>query len=347
MIFRLGLFISVSISVLIHLVLLIYIPSLPRIEPERERLTYTEIELRELPAPLPEPKKVLSSSQNAPDASDQSSSLSTKEELLSPIQDGSTQAAAEEVTILPVPDKLLVINDFVKRAEEMSREKLPPQLDLLDKLQGREMRTQPEKFNFSTFVELPAPSLDIPKTHFKNREEEIFARLSRSLMTQFSPDRTGSNPFPSEALDTSIPSGLNRINIQEKNPPLKTDFKFTKEEPMISFNQAREWGKKGSGEEQQEGTTRFLEIKGPVAKRVIVYRPPIPKVSVEITTDIQLKFWVSPDGTVGRVIPLVKGDSRLEEEAIKYIKQWKFAPLASTEPQLDQWGTIPIKFLLG
>lgn len=348
MFFRLGLFISVSISVLIHLALLIYVPALSRVEFRPEQLNYTEIELRALPDHLPEPKEITTSSQDQPDTSYQNSLFPAGEEITANIPKDSIPTSTREVTTEPEPDQLLVLREFTKSAEEINQEKLPPQLNIPGKPSQEELLAQAEKFNLSTFRELPAPSLNIPMTNLKNREEEFFTRFSKSMMTQVTPDKIGRNPFPAETLETHFPSGLEKIPAREKVTPLKTEFKLAKEVPARSYSPP----KKGEGlgefaEEIVGGSARPLEIKGPVAKRAIIYRPPIPKVGVEVTTDIQLKFWVSPDGTVGRVITLVKGDSRLEAEAIKYIKQWKFAPLASAEKQEEQWGTIPIKFLLG
>jgi TonB family protein len=49
---------------------------------------------------------------------------------------------------------------------------------------------------------------------------------------------------------------------------------------------------------------------------------------------------------VDRVVPSVKGDTELEKIAIQYLKQWRFAPLPKDKPQVEQWGTVPIKFRL-
>jgi TonB family protein len=67
-------------------------------------------------------------------------------------------------------------------------------------------------------------------------------------------------------------------------------------------------------------------------------------VRVRVETEIELTFWVLPDGMVDRAIPSVKGDSELERAAIQYLKQWRFAPLSKDQPQAEEWGTIPIKF---
>ena len=87
-----------------------------------------------------------------------------------------------------------------------------------------------------------------------------------------------------------------------------------------------------------------LNIRGPVASRKIVERPLPPPVKVKVEAEIELTFWVLPDGRVDRVIPSVKGDAELERIAIQYLKQWRFAPLPQEHPQGEQWGTVPIKF---
>lgn len=89
-----------------------------------------------------------------------------------------------------------------------------------------------------------------------------------------------------------------------------------------------------------------LGIRGPVSERRVIYQPPLPEVRVNVETEIELKFWVLPDGTVGRVIPLRKGDTTLETIAINYLKNWRFEPLTTSGAQEEQWGTIPFKFLL-
>ena len=87
-----------------------------------------------------------------------------------------------------------------------------------------------------------------------------------------------------------------------------------------------------------------LGIRGPAVTRKILERPPPPPIKVRAEAEIELTFWVIPDGRVDRAIPSVKGDAELERAAILYIKQWRFAPLPKDQPQGEQWGTLPIKF---
>lgn len=86
-------------------------------------------------------------------------------------------------------------------------------------------------------------------------------------------------------------------------------------------------------------------IEGPAASRKIVFRPPPPKVKIaESSGDIKLRFWVLPDGTVGRVLPIRKGSAYLEGIAVNHIKRWRFSPLAKEGPRREEWGTVLYRF---
>jgi len=89
-----------------------------------------------------------------------------------------------------------------------------------------------------------------------------------------------------------------------------------------------------------------LGIKGTLASRKILERPPPPQVNVRAEAEIEMILWVLPNGRVDRVIPLMKGDAELERIAIQYLKQWRFAPLPQEKPQVEQSGTILVKFRL-
>jgi len=90
----------------------------------------------------------------------------------------------------------------------------------------------------------------------------------------------------------------------------------------------------------------LLGIRGPLATRKILERPHPPQVKVRMEAEIELTFWVLPDGMVDRVVPTIKGDTELERIAIQYLKQWRFVPLPKDQLQVEQWGVIPMKFKL-
>lgn len=89
-----------------------------------------------------------------------------------------------------------------------------------------------------------------------------------------------------------------------------------------------------------------VQIKGPASERQVVFQPPLPSAMVEGETEIELRFWILPNGTVSRVIPLKKSDPRLEALAINYLRNWRFSPLPPEAEALEQWGVIPFKFVI-
>ena len=104
--------------------------------------------------------------------------------------------------------------------------------------------------------------------------------------------------------------------------------------------------KEGNAQEKPLEENLRLGIKGSLVRRKILERPNLPQVKVKVEAEIELTLWVLPTGTVDRVVPSVKGDTELERIGIQYLKQWRFAPLPKDQPQVEQSGTIPIKFKL-
>jgi TonB family protein len=197
-----------------------------------------------------------------------------------------------------------------------------------------------EKLRAGMSVQLPLPALQLP---VPRRSE------------------TGAEPPPPQPADLSaLTTALLEQSLQAPGVPSGQD-------------QPIGWGEVRLGEKQipsrlglptldQRLTARALPdtasprvtlpplpqfgIQGPAARREPLYRPTLPQVQVQAESEITLKFWVRPDGVVSRVLPERKGEAALEVAAIRYLEGWRFTPLPSHEPQVEQWGTITIRFLL-
>lgn len=65
---------------------------------------------------------------------------------------------------------------------------------------------------------------------------------------------------------------------------------------------------------------------------------------VNLNAQIKLRVVVQPRGTIKLVQPLRKGDTRLENAAIKEVRLWRFESLQSAQPALDQVCTITFNF---
>ena len=159
-------------------------------------------------------------------------------------------------------------------------------------------------------------------TDFKEMDREVkdYLRKKEDLMLHWDPPSPSlKNPTDFSTLkDTGTEEVIGRLlSAKEKTPP---------EKPL---------------EENLQ-----LGITGPLASRKILERPSPPRVKVRVEAEIEMTLWVLPNGTVERVVPSVRGDVDLERIAIQYLKQWRFAPLPPGQPQVTQWGTLPIKFKL-
>jgi hypothetical protein len=102
---------------------------------------------------------------------------------------------------------------------------------------------------------------------------------------------------------------------------------------------AREEGKKSI-------EAAALDIKGPAANRKVIYLPPTLQSKLTVDGDCQIKFWIFPDGTVDKVIPLAQGDKQAVAVAIDRLKNFRFEPLPNGAPQVEQWGIVPAKTVL-
>lgn len=102
-----------------------------------------------------------------------------------------------------------------------------------------------------------------------------------------------------------------------------------------------------------------LQIKGPVRFREVVYKPELPtylkwdeELGVDLdrlgdSFDMELKFWVSPEGKVELVERVSSsGHPTVDLVGIRYLKGWQFAPLAAGESKDEQWGIVKLNFSL-
>ncbi len=101
------------------------------------------------------------------------------------------------------------------------------------------------------------------------------------------------------------------------------------------------------------------EIEGPARFREVMYKPELPvslrwdeSLGVDFdrlgnTFSVALKFLVSPEGKVESVERLSSsGHPTVDIIAIRYLKEWQFAPLKSGNPKEKQWGTVKLDFSL-
>lgn len=204
----------------------------------------------------------------------------------------------------------------------------------------------------------PEEELLFPLEIYQPEERQVSSEEPPEKMFGFSKRQTkemNRENTPSSSPSFGAVSPVKRVGLNKKSEDDKNRFgifageKFEVPEmkDIVQEVSAAEKKKEATFSEETE-TAKTLEInnqiEGPVKGRAIVYQPPPPQVDIVNAVEFRLKFWVLPDGTIGEVIPLKRGDAKLERIAIAYLKKWQFESLPSEVPQREIWGTIPIKF---
>jgi len=139
-------------------------------------------------------------------------------------------------------------------------------------------------------------------------------------------------------------------NSDEENLITKTDKKNQKDlnpekiKPLNS-NQQKARGTEDAG----EGVGGFgfeLDFGGKGIRKIYSYTLPEYPEGVSKEIDVKLKFTILPDGTVGKIFPLIKADARLEMAAINSLRQWRFEPLPPNAKQVEQTAIITFPYRL-
>ena len=211
----------------------------------------------------------------------------------------------------PPEEKRIREEVILKKMEEASNQQDWRTL-ALEYPKPRRIESLPEKERLKIFKESP---------EFKEMDQEVKAYL-RKKEERFQPEL----PVPSMKEAPDVTSQKDRGIEKVMDKLIGTKERAPQEKPLEE--------------------NLHLGIKGPLVSRKILERPDPPQVKVRVEAEIELTFYVTPNGGVDRVIPSVKGDSELERVSTQYLKQWRFAPLPKDQPQVEQWGTIPIKFKL-
>lgn len=99
----------------------------------------------------------------------------------------------------------------------------------------------------------------------------------------------------------------------------------------------------GTGRTEESSSPYDLQWEG-LERNPMVQPLPVNPVNEEAI--VRFRFQVNPDGSIGRIIPLIKGNPELEREVQRTLRSWKFSRLPASAPQEAQWGTITFRFVL-
>lgn len=179
-------------------------------------------------------------------------------------------------------------------------------------------------------------------------------------VTDFGPQSSSQNNSTEEWV-FSHQFTLIDINVISESPvatPVLKKEKITapkksgrkKQESIIAENlpigRVRKGVGPGSGGGIGAGKGFAIDWGGNGSRRLLSGRLPEYPKGTDKQLAVVLQFYVLPDGSVGRIIPLRKSDELLERAAISALQTWRFDPLPSQLEQKSQSGTITFHFKL-
>ena len=105
-------------------------------------------------------------------------------------------------------------------------------------------------------------------------------------------------------------------------------------------------GSSGVGDNVDRGTSYSIQwLDGGTRRKIAGNLPKYPE-GVNVEAQIKIMTVVMPDGSVKAVQPEQKANTRLEDAAMKEVRLWRFEPLRSNQPQLEQNAVITFLFKL-
>lgn len=214
-----------------------------------------------------------------------------------------------------------------------------------------------QKQSFQQVVGLPKskPLEDVSELDLSR----LAALPKLSLAQQAPPPAIAAQPAKRIALVRSAPSALegleSRVVPVEELPPADFGPEISRrgfQQPELIIKQVKTERREKSGTEvpKKLNLARGGSISGEVKDREILHRenPQAPRWLEEkgVEAEVVIRFVVNPDGEVGDKVFIEKtsGYAELDRLAIESLKKFIFAPLPLNVRQVEQSGTIVIRF---
>lgn len=173
--------------------------------------------------------------------------------------------------------------------------------------------------------------------------EEVSSEIWREVFSGPMVELPMGEPKPMELVEVEPFLAMAPLDVELRAPSLEP-LSLPKPPPPEGVLEALE--KALEERKRPEPKPIQIGIEGPVKARRLLYRPPLPRISVGVETEVVLKFWVRPDGTVGRILPLKKGNTQLELAGMDFLKGCLFEPLPEGSPPREEWGTLVVRSVL-
>lgn len=182
-----------------------------------------------------------------------------------------------------------------------------------------------------------------PKGQMSPLLEEITGEIWKEVFSSPMVELPAGKPMDTDLIQVEELLAMAPLQLRPSGPSLPP-LTLPKPPPPDEVVKALEAALK----EKEQAKPRPLDIgmEGPVTSRKLLYCPEPSRTTVAVEAEVILKFWVRPDGTVGRIVPLKKGSTELELAGMEFLKGCLFEPLPEGSPQREEWGTLVVRSVL-
>jgi TonB family protein len=197
-----------------------------------------------------------------------------------------------------------------------------------------------------TIAEEPSPDPVVEPQPVPQTEEP-----ARDVELPEQPEPVDATPVPvpdAEEIDPSRPE-TTAPQTEEPSVPApairaETESEGEPEAGDIRGIRGRVDADQGTGADPIRSAPFQLEWEGDFNRAPVVQS--LPNYVSQTEATIRVRFEVRPDGTVGQVIPQVRGNPELDREVIRTLRTWRFSRLPSNMPQESQFGVVTFRFIL-
>jgi len=210
--------------------------------------------------------------------------------------------------------------DFPMTIEEPTKEEQV----LADQMQFDKIETSPQTLE----------PVNLPKIRsFDDDETEIIKRNVNKIEAG---QKTNKIDAGSELYNKKIPLSESTAESDKKN--------FTTPGQTTSDGKSSPTLKNGlvPGAQEQPFTIEGEAAERKILRQVIPEYPP----GLQKEAIVKIRITVLPDGKIGPMIPVQKGDPVLEETTINALRQWRFNPLPPTVIQKNVQGIVTFRYEL-
>jgi hypothetical protein len=183
----------------------------------------------------------------------------------------------------------------------------------------------------------PSVNVQLPERRLPDLTQEVFLpRIEKEDIEDAFPSVTASSAMSSR--EPEVGRRANMVGEGEKTIPSV--------ERNRSSGVSNSRGGDGSVDYVDRGVVFSVQwLQGDTRRKIAGNLPEYPP-GVEVEAQIKIQAVVMPDGGVRVVGPLQKGNTKLEDAAIKELRFWRFEPLSPSQPQVEQPCVVIFRFTL-